>query len=147
MNAVKQTIWLFSAIGLLSILSFYMVRTPLHNNLHGLKLENIADVIILKLEVSQFDAYGNIINKLYTPKMHRIPKNNIYRLKNPKILVLNKNNANWNISANYADTVNGNQKITFHNNVVVVQKTLIGDNNNTLHTDKLVYYPQKQSVT
>lgn len=147
MNAIKQSIWLFSLIILLPTLSFYIVKTPLNNNFDGLKLENIADVMILKLEVSQFDAYGNIINKLYTLKMHHIPKNHMYRLQKPKILILNKNNANWNISSNYADTLNGNQKITFHNNVIVIQKTLIGENNNTLHTNKLIYYPQKQSVT
>ncbi len=146
MNAVKQAIWLFCTLILLTVLSFYMAKNSIINTWDAIKLENIVDTVVLNLSVRKFDIYGNIVHKLYTPQLQRVPKNNSYYLQLPRVIVLNKDQSNWKISANYANTLYGFEQIIFHNNVVVTQKKLVGKINNIMHTEKLIFYSNKKSV-
>ncbi len=107
-------------------------------------LKKSIDVTITDISVKEFDKNGQLINFLETPKIEHIPKNNTHILTNPYIIVQEENKEPWYINAKLAKATNGGTKITFSDDVKIMQKKPVGTGDFLLSTEEITYFPGKK---
>lgn len=145
----KQAIWLL--ITLLSLAGFGWYYT--HAFQHAkIKFDKRAwatssDTIITHLAVQQFNPEGKLIHYLRTPYMQHFPSNKTHILKKPQIIVMEKDQAPWEINAEEATALEGGKQITFNRNVIVHQAKDEKSEETTLLTEEITYFPESKFAT
>lgn len=146
MNPARQAVWLFLTLITLALSGWYF------SDIESVKLENDAlstkvDMTFSQLTVRQFNSDGLLINKLTTPAMEHIPKNDMHLLENPHIVIAQENQPYWEIRSLKATSYEGGDRITFQKKVIVHQNP--GDKNqeSTLKTEEVTYYPKLNKAT
>lgn len=148
MNAAKQAVWLFSILLLLACSGWYFASTSTTTyKLDDKTLSVTTDTIIKELHVRQFNEQGQLANRLETPLLEHVPLNDTHLLDHPRIMITQENQSPWKIQSEQAVAVNGGEEITFIKNVLVHQNK--GENNqeSTLRTEKITYYPKTKKAT
>ena len=147
MNAIKQAMWLFLALALLTCSSWYLTNSKRHISLDNDVLSTTIDTTITQLTVSQFNNEGILINLLTTPLMEHIPKDDIHLLKTPHIIINQEDQPAWEINSLRAKSYDGGKRIKFIEQVVVHQNPGDKTQESTLKTEEVTYYPKEKKAT
>ena len=147
MNAVKQAIWLFIGLISLSCSGWYFAKSSSVIKLDEHTLSTTTDMIVQNLTVHQFDTDGKLVNYLKTPLMRHTALNNTHWFRDPYIVIAQKNQPNWEIHSKQATALNGGQKITFNNQVVIHQGKDKHTLESTLKTEAITYFPKDKLAT
>lgn len=147
MNATRQAMWMFLALISLASSAWYFASPTPIIRLDDQSLSMTTDTIIHHLTVQQFDTDGRRIHYLQTPLMRHIPSNNTHQLKTPHIIVIQQNQPAWDIQAKNATALYGGKQITFNDNVVVYQKKEGDNQETTLKTEEITYFPNDKLAT
>ncbi len=103
------------------------------------------DFYVYGMTSSQFDKNGKLINKIVSPELTHYPEKNTFILLAPRIFVQrDEQQQPWNIAADHGKAENGSQTITLWNNVHLQQIAGKSNNQTTITTNKLVYFPNKK---
>jgi len=100
------------------------------------------DTVITQLNVRQYSALGQLTNTLQTPLMRHIPQNNTHWLKEPRIIIAQSNQPNWEINAEFATALYGGREITFNKQVRIHQNKGLHNEESTFTTELITYYPR-----
>ncbi|CAM2978236.1 LPS export ABC transporter periplasmic protein LptC [Legionella worsleiensis] len=147
MNAIKQVLWLFLALALLTCSIWYFNGAKKHITLDADALATSIDSTVTQLTVRQFNPEGIMINVLTTPLMQHIPKNNIHLLKTPHIIIKQDDQPAWEINSQRAKSYEGGKRIKFIEQVVVHQNPGDKTQESTLKTEEVTYYPKEKKAT
>ena len=147
MNAAKQTFYLFSTlIALASSFWFFSSSAPKFK-LNAKTLLETTDTVITNLNVRQYSKTGTLSHSLQTPLVRHIPKNNTHLILKPHIFIARPAQPSWEINAAEATALYGGEEITFKHDVRIHQKK--GDHNDesTITTEEITYFPKTQMAT
>ncbi len=144
MNAARQAFWLFLVLIGLATSGWYFASNKPHIKFDKDALSIMSDTTMTDLTVRQFDAQGQLANVMTSPEMTHIPANNIHWFKSPRILIAQANQAPWHIRADMAKSLEGGEELIFIKNVVIHQDVSEKNQESTLTTEKLNYYPKKK---
>jgi lipopolysaccharide export system protein LptC len=147
MNAAKQALWLFFTLIILACSSWYFAKLNPGVRIDDDTLSTTIDTTISQLKVRQFNEEGFLANLLITPLMEHIPKNNMHLLKNPHIIINQKDQPSWDIRSLTAKSFEGGQRITFIKKVVIHQNAGNNNQDSTLKTEEVTYYPKEKKAT
>lgn len=150
MNTGKRALWLFIMILSLAGFAWYFASNPAYTfKLDKATLSTTIDTTIAELTVQQFDDKGQLTHLLKTPLLQHIPKHNQHLLNTPYIVINQpQQQSPWEIQAKKAISINGGEKITFINNVIIQQKSHPPTTvESTITTEKMTYFPKKQLAT
>jgi lipopolysaccharide export system protein LptC len=147
MNAAKQAAWLFLTLLALAGSGWYFASSKPVVRLDDLTLSTTPDTLIRGLTVQQFNTRGEVSHYLQTPLMQHIPRENTHLLETPDIMIAQPGKPAWEIHARKATALHGGQQITFQNEVVIHQTNDQHQQETTINTSELVYFPQKQMAT
>lgn len=146
-NTVKQTSGVILAVLMLIGSGWYYTHLRPIIQLDKDTLSNTVDATVSKLTVKQFNEAGVLINQLTTPLMEHIPKDNIHLLQNPHIVIKENQQPAWDITSKKAKSFDGGHYITFRENVVVHQEASKANQESTIKTEEVTYYPQEKKAT
>ncbi len=147
MNIVKQGMWLlFTALLLIGSGWYYGHLKPMIR-LDNETLSTTIDSITSQLTVKQFNETGELVNVLTTPLMEHIPKNNVHLLQTPHIVIKEKDQPAWEINSSKAKSYEGGERITFINKVIVHQEPGKNNQESTLKTEEVTYFPKEKRAT
>lgn len=144
MNIAKQFIWLLITLFILTALGWYYGHSIDITRLDNETLANSIETTVSQLKVRQFDKAGLLANRLTTPIMQHIPKDNVYLFQRPHILISQAQQPPWDIRSNSAQSFEGGQLITFKGNVIVHQKQEGKTQESTLRTEEVTYFPNEK---
>lgn len=148
MNAAKQAAWLFCVLTALACSGWYFASSGKIIKLDQSSLAITPDAVISHLEVLQYSNDGTLVNVLQTSEIRHIPQNNTHYLVSPHIVVTQDNNQpSWTIDAKKATSVNGGEEIIFTHQVVIHQEKGVSNQESTLTTDRLSYFPKTKYAT
>jgi lipopolysaccharide export system protein LptC len=147
MNAAKQFIWLFITLLILTASGWYYGHSIDITRLDSDTLANSVETTVSQLKVRQFDAAGLLVNRLTTPVMQHIPKDNVYLFQSPHILISQEQQPPWYIQSNQAKSFDGGKFITFKGNVIVHQKPSDKTQESTLRTEEVTYFPNEKKAS
>lgn len=147
MNSAKQTLWFLLAAVLLIGSTWYYKQLKPSFRLDSDALATSIDSTVYKLTVKQFNENGELANLLSTPVMEHIPKDNIHLLKTPHIVIKEQAQAAWEISSLSAKSYDGGEYITFSKKVVVHQAPDKNNQESTLKTEEITYFPKEKKAT
>lgn len=147
MNIAKQTLWLLFMLIALAGSGWYFSHVKNTISLDKETLETTVDTTMTQLTVKQFNETGVLINKLTTPLMEHIPKDDIHLLTTPQILISQDDKPAWEIHSLKATSFNGGQRITFTQKVIVHQNPGDSAQESTLKTEEVTYYPKEKKAT
>lgn len=147
MMAAKQAAWLVVMLVSLACSGWYFASTSSSIKLDARTLSTTNDMTVHQLTVRQFDAQGQLANYLTTPLLHHIPEKNTHWLKNPKIVITQKNQPAWEINADEATSLLGGQEITLNKNVVIHQNQGKTNEASSLKTEAITYFPKDKFAT
>lgn len=147
MNAAKHAVWLFVTLLALACSGWYFSGSDLIIKLDEETLANTADSIVIGLEVRQFNAEGKLLNFLESPEMQHIPKEDTNLFTSPHFLLGQENQPNWDIRSNKAKSINKGDQITFIEKVVIHQDKGERNEESTLKTEELLYFPKQKFAT
>lgn len=146
MNAAKQAAWLFLTMIVLACSGWYFARSPVLHKLDDTTLLQIPDSVIKTLTVRQFNEQGRMANRLETPLLRHTPQNDTHFLQKPIILITQDNQSPWHIQSEKAIAINGQEQITFIKNVIIHQDKGEHNDESTLRTEKIIYFPNLQKA-
>jgi lipopolysaccharide export system protein LptC len=144
---MKQAPWLLISLIALIGSNWYYKLPNKHNTLDDASLSSTVDTTVYQLSVQQFNELGELANQLNTPLMEHIPKDNIHLIQTPHLLIKEKDQPAWEISSAKAKSVAGGSQITFIHNVVVHQQAGQTNQESTLKTEEVTYFPQEKKAT
>ena len=147
MNAGKQAGWLFVVLISLACMGWYFASSTPVVKLDDQTLATTTDTVITNLSVHQYDVDGKLINFLQTPLISHVPLNNTHWLKEPHIIVNQKDAPAWDIRSHEATSVQGFGQITFSNDVVIQQKNDDQTVGSTIKTEEITYFPKDKLAT
>ncbi|WP_019217308.1 LPS export ABC transporter periplasmic protein LptC [Legionella tunisiensis] len=147
MNAAKQAAWLFCVLIALACSGWYFASSTPVAKLDDKALSNAADTIITNLTVRRFDETGKLVNYLKTPELQHIPSHNTHLLQSPYIVITQTNQAPWEIKSERAKAIHGGQQITFIHNVIIHQNKSTHNQESTMKTEELTYFPKNKLAT
>lgn len=147
MNIFKQTIGLLFSLLLLLCSGWYYSHMKPMVRLDDDTLSTTIDTTISQLTVKQFNETGELINLLTTPLMEHVPKDNIHLLQTPHIVIKQDNQPAWEISSRTAKSFDGGERVTFISKVIVHQKAEHSNQDSTLKTEEVTYYPKEKRAT
>lgn len=147
MNAAKQFMWLFFTLITLACSGWYYSHSSALIRLDRETLANSVETTVHRLKVRQFDTDGALVNLLTTPVMEHIQKDDVYLFQKPHILVSQEKQPPWDIRSNNARSIEGGKRITLKGNVIVRQNK--GDKNqeSTLKTEEVTYFPKEKKAS
>jgi lipopolysaccharide export system protein LptC len=147
MIQAKQTLWIVLTLLLLIGSSWYYQQLKPHVRLDSDTLATSIDSTILNLTVKQFNEQGKLANLLVTPLMEHIPKDNINLIQQPHIVINEENQAAWEINSRSAKSYFGGEHITFIDKVTVHQNPDKNNQESTLRTEEVTYFPKEKRAT
>lgn len=147
MSSARQSIGLSILLMGVACSSWYLT-IPAHSlKLDEHTLSTTANIVMHNLTVKQFNNEGQLVHSLQTPLMRHIEQNNTHWFKNPYIVIAEINQPVWEIKANQATALYGGQQITFNKNVVLHQGKDAHNEESTLKTEAITYFPKKKIAT
>lgn len=147
-NVAKQACFLLVSILLLTTSFWYYARHKPVFKLDAETLLSTTDTTITHLVWKQFSDTGTITNRLESPLIRHIPKNNTHWIKTPHIIIAQENQSVWEINAQNATAHHGGESITLLQNVRMHQDKSEHNEESTFTTEKIVYFPKtKLAVT
>lgn len=144
MNASKQALWLFLALIALACSGLYFARQTEPLKLNAKELSQTTDTIITQVHLKRFDESGKLINLLKTPEIRHIPDNDQHLFKSPYILVAEANQPAWEIRSERGHAINKGEEITFSEKVVIHQAPGEHNQESTMRTEELHYFPKQK---
>jgi lipopolysaccharide export system protein LptC len=147
MNIIKQSTWLLLSFFLLLVSGWYYSHMKPIMKLDNETLSTTIDTTVTQLTVKQFNESGGLANLLITPLMEHIPKDNIHLLQTPHIVIEQIDQPAWEIRSLKAKSFEGGQRITFIEKVEVHQKAGKTNQESTLKTEEVTYYPKEKKAT
>lgn len=147
MNAAKQAIWLLFTFIILVVSGWYYVNEESATRLDDDTLSTTIDTAVSQLTVKQFNNKGLLANILTSPFMEHIPKEDIYLLRTPHIVIAQEDQPSWEIHSKKAKSFNGGEKIIFIKRVIVHQNPGEKTQESTLKTEEVTYYPKLKKAT
>ena len=87
------------------------------------------------------------MHSLTTPLMQHIPQGNINWFLNPHIVITQQGESSWEIRSQEAKSLNNGERILFLKQVVVHQKHYGNNQESTLKTEKITYFPQEKRAS
>jgi lipopolysaccharide export system protein LptC len=142
MNAAKQAVWLFCALIALACSGWYFASSTPVAKLDDTTLSKAADTIVTHLTVRRFDKTGQLVNYLETPEVQHIPDHNTHLLQSPYVVISQADQAAWEIRSERAQAINGGEQITFIHDVVIHQNKSAHNQESTMKTEELTYFPK-----
>src|SRR4051812_7904196 len=140
MNALKQALWLFTALLALAGSAFYFASSKPVVQQSESYLSTTPDMIISQLIMRSFDQQGGLINQLHSSEVQHVEKGNIHLLTSPHLILNSVNQAPWEISSKQAKALGGGKQITFIHQVIAHQATNKTGQESTMRTEKLDYF-------
>lgn len=147
MNIIKQSLWVLLTFLLLIGSGWYYSHMKPMIKLDNETLSTTVDTTVTQLSVKQFNETGGLANLLVTPLMEHIPKGNIHLLKTPRIVIGQIDQPAWEIHSLKAKSFEGGQRITFIDKVEVHQNAGKTNQESTLKTEEVTYYPKEKRAT
>lgn len=148
MNTTKQAAWLFIALLSMAFSTWYFASSnPKVAKLDTNSLSTTSDAVVHQLSLVQYGENGQLSHSLKTPLLRHIPLNNTHWLKTPHIIVVQDNQAAWDIHAAEATALYGGQQITFKKNVIIHQDKTAHSQESTLKTEEITYFPKEKKAT
>lgn len=144
MKKLKHAAWLFSVLIAFACSGWYLINSSAVTQRDEKSLSQETDTIITHLSLRRFDKNGQLVESLTTPKMQHIPNNNTHLLQSPVITVAQENQAAWEISSKHARSIQGGETITFSQDVVFHQSKSLHNQESTLKTEELIYFPKSK---
>ncbi len=142
----QQYVYLFLLLIGLGFSGWYYAQSSfIFNALSPKLIAYLPDIIVDDLSVKQFDIKGQLSHYFYTPQLIHTPNKNLSRFTHPKIILSSQeeNGRPWSIQADNGIAEDGLDKITLINNVVFHQNASGNDQEKTLRTTSITYYPKK----
>lgn len=136
--------WLFSVLIAFAYSGWYFSGSAPVAKLDEKSLSQEADTIITQLNLRRFDKNGQLVESLTTPEMQHFPNNNTHLLQSPFITIAQENQAAWEIRAQQARSIQGGETITFSHEVSVHQNQSEHNQESTLRTEELIYFPKNK---
>lgn len=147
MNAAKQAISLFVSLLMLASLGWYFASETPKLGLDAQSLSHTADAIVSGLKLRQFNTEGILTHYLESQKMEHTPYQESYIFQSPHIIVRQEGEPAWEIFSQKAHSINKGEQVTFTNQVIVHQAKGEKNEESTINTEKLDYFPQKKLAT
>lgn len=147
MNILKQTSWLIISLLILLYSGWYFAQRETIVRLDSEALSTTIDTTITKLTLSQFDESGQLLNRLQTPLVEHLPKGDVHFLQTPAILITQDNQTPWEINSLRAISYNNGERIVFKDNVVINQRSGKKNQDSTLKTEEVTYFPNEKKAT
>ena len=147
MNASLQAVWFFCLLIVLAFSGWYFSKAAPKPMLSAEALANSEDAIINKVTVRQFTKQGTLANFLQADEIRHIPNHDKHLLLSPYIIIHQNNDPPWEIRSKKAVSLHRGAKITFQDDVVIHQNQTSKQEESTLHTERLVYFPQRKFAT
>ena len=144
MNSVKQASWIFFILIALGGSGWYFSDATPKPKLDAQALATTTDGVFIGLSVRQFNSQGQLASYMTTPSLRHIPNENTSFIDKPHIVISQSDKPAWEIDAQFAKSVHGNNKITFSNNVIVQQHAGEHSIGSTIKTDEITYLPKEQ---
>lgn len=113
-------------------------------NLDKEALKKTVDMTIKDISIKEFNKNGELTNFIESQEINHIPQNDTHILTGPHIIVQEGNQEPWDINAKTARAIHGGEKVTFSNDVKIVQKKPANVGDIKLYTDKITYFPNKK---
>lgn len=146
----QQYIYMFIMIILLGFTGWYYAQPSLVNNpIPKDVLIHLPDIIITDLNITQFNAQGNMANHFYTPELTHFPYNNLSQFIEPRIIVYSQASSEqpWLIQANQGESEQGSKIITLSEHVHMHQQGNGTEKEKTILTDEITYYADTDTAT
>lgn len=148
MNAAKQAFYMFATLLLLATSGWYFVRSSSPQfKLDADALMLTTDTIIDHVSMRQHDQTGKIAHSMESLQIKHIPKENTHWIKKPHLWVVQGDQSPWEINANEATALHGGEVITLHSQVRIHQNKSDHNEENTLTTEELTYYPKTKEAS
>lgn len=147
MKSTRQAVWVFLTLFVLTGSGWYYAHMNQGPSLSKINLLNDVETTITNLKVRQFNVDGTLASYLTTPMVEHIPKNNLHLLKNPHILIKQEGQSAWEIDSQRAKSFDNGKQITFIEQVVVHQNPDNKNQESTLRTEEVTYYPKEKKAT
>ncbi len=147
MNTAKQASWFFCLLISLAFSGWYFATSTPKASLDEAALSQEADSVISNLTLYRFDEHGKISSYLQAPRLKHIPYQDTYFFSNPFIVLAQTDQPSWKIRSHQAIAINKAEQITFLKNVVIHQSPGAHQNESTIKTEKLIYYPKDKIAT
>jgi lipopolysaccharide export system protein LptC len=147
MNAAKQAFSLFALLMMLASLGWYFASETPKLGLSAQSLSRTADAIVSNLTLRQFNTQGMLTHYLESQKMEHTPYQDSHFFQMPHIIVRQEGEADWEIYSQKAQSIHKGEQVTFTDQVIVHQAKGEKNEESTLNTEKLVYFPQKKLAT
>lgn len=105
------------------------------------------DMFIEQVHTIKFNAEGQPIHYLITPKLTHYPHNNKNVLLQPRLQLTYKDHAPWQIQAAQGVSLHGTDELTLSGNVKLQQPAGPQNPARTVFADEIIYYPDEQFAT
>jgi lipopolysaccharide export system protein LptC len=146
-TTIKQALYYFGLFGLLVFTSSYYGFSNDFKKIDEARLSQTPDMFVHNIKVRTFDAKGALANQLTSPFMEHFPQDNTHVFTTPRILVKQADEPAWTIQSKKAKAIFGGQQITFTEEVIVHQKPGAKNQESTIATEKIVYFPKEKKAT
>lgn len=146
-TTIKQAFYYFSLFGLLVFTSSYFGFSNDFKKIDEARLSQTPDMFVHNITVRTFDTKGALANQLTSPFMEHLPQDNTHVFTAPNILVQQNDEPAWTIQSKKAKAIHGGQQITFTEDVIVHQNPGEKNQESTLTTEKIVYYPKEKKAS
>jgi lipopolysaccharide export system protein LptC len=106
--------------------------------------DHIPDFYLTQVIAAEFDAQGQLLHKLISPKIIHIPFEDTLLLRMPEITIYSEDNppqAPWQITALHGKTINKNQQAWLWGSVVLHQSASDQNKITTILTSRLMVTP------
>lgn len=144
MNASRQAFWLFFVLIALACSGLYFARSAQPLRLNAKDLSKATDTVITDVSLKRFDESGKLVNVLKTPEIRHIPENDQHLFESPYIQVAEANQPVWEIRSKRGRAVNKGEEITFIEQVVIHQAQGEHNQESTMRTEELHYFPKQK---
>lgn len=143
MSSSKQAAWLFCMLILLACFGWYFMREPPHLQIDDKNLSRSPDIITTYIALRRFNETGKLIHFLESPEIQHIPENNIHLIQSPHIILAPEDHQpSWEINAQYARSIHGDEQIILQKDVRVHQNQTEHNPSSLMKTEELIYFPK-----
>lgn len=143
MDSGRQYIFAFIALIMLGMMGWYYAR-PQKISISKEQISKLPDTIISGITFTQFDKKGSVSRVMFSPHMTHYEKSKINVFEHPKITLYKEEAPPWQINARHGRSTGGSSDITLWKNVILHQAQSAENQEKTITTDELHYYPDKQ---
>lgn len=148
MNLAKRFSWLIMLLIALASTGWFFAGGKPVIRLDDKALATMPDAIADQLVVRQYNEQGQLINLLEAPRLKHRQKDDAHWLEQPRIVVSETDQPQWEIQAQLAHAIHGGEKIILSKEVVVHQQAGLKTPASTFKTDKIIYFPKtKKAMT